>query len=86
MCGRGGIGRRTTLRWWRGDPWKFESSRPHHISYLRCALHSVFVLLANQSDIIKHTRSGGFYVLIEAGVDHEVTVAYGLIGTFAAAI
>ncbi len=25
-CGHGGIGRRTALRWQRGDPWKFEST------------------------------------------------------------
>ena len=28
--GRGGIGRRAALRSLWGDPWKFESSRPHH--------------------------------------------------------
>ena len=29
-CGRGGIGRRAALRSLWGNPWKFESSRPHH--------------------------------------------------------
>ena len=30
--GRGGIGRRAALRsLWDNIPWKFESSRPHHI-------------------------------------------------------
>ncbi len=29
-CGRGGIGRRTSLRGWRRKAWRFESSRPHH--------------------------------------------------------
>ena len=28
-CGRGGIGRRAALRSLWGNPWKFESSRPH---------------------------------------------------------
>ncbi len=28
-CGRGGIGRHTILRGWRGDPCEFESRRPH---------------------------------------------------------
>src|SRR5438876_7239553 len=31
-CGRGGIGRRAALRSLWGNPWKFESSRPHHLS------------------------------------------------------
>ena len=32
MCGRGGIGRRAALRsLWVNSPWKFESSRPHHL-------------------------------------------------------
>ncbi len=31
-CGRGGIGRRAALRSLWGNPWKFESSRPHHNS------------------------------------------------------
>ena len=30
-CGRGGIGRRAALRSLWGNPWKFESSRPHHL-------------------------------------------------------
>ena len=29
-CGRGGTGRRTRFRSWRGDSWGFESLRPHH--------------------------------------------------------
>ena len=30
VCGRGGTGRRATLRsLWVNNPWKFESSRPH---------------------------------------------------------
>ena len=29
LCGRGGIGRRAALRSLWGNPWKFESSRPH---------------------------------------------------------
>ena len=28
-CGRGGIGRRASLRWQWVTPWRFESSRPH---------------------------------------------------------
>ena len=31
-CGRGGIGRRAALRSLWGNPWKFESSRPHQSS------------------------------------------------------
>jgi hypothetical protein len=30
--GRGGIGRRAALRSLWGNPWKFESSRPHHLA------------------------------------------------------
>jgi hypothetical protein len=31
-CGRGGIGRRAALRSLWGNPWKFESSRPHQLN------------------------------------------------------
>ena len=34
-CGRGGIGRRAALRSLWGNPWKFESSRPHQQNRLR---------------------------------------------------
>ncbi len=34
-CGRGGIGRRAALRSLWGNPWKFESSRPHQRNPLR---------------------------------------------------
>ena len=32
-CGRGGIGRRAALRSLWGNPWKFESSRPHQFFF-----------------------------------------------------
>ena len=43
-CGRGGIGRRAALRSLWGNPWKFESSRPHQ----RNPLRRVFSFLANR--------------------------------------
>jgi hypothetical protein len=36
-CGRGGIGRRAALRSLWGNPWKFESSRPHQFYAPRAA-------------------------------------------------
>jgi hypothetical protein len=33
MCGCGGTGRRAALRsLWMNNPWKFESSQPHHFT------------------------------------------------------
>ena len=38
QCESGGIGRRTRLRIWRGNPWGFKSPLSHHIfSYLKAA-------------------------------------------------
>ena len=41
LCPGGEIGRRTSLRSWRGDPWRFESSPGHtrkqKSAHLRCA-------------------------------------------------
>src|SRR5262249_12434877 len=33
VCGRGGTGRRAALRSLWGNPWRFESSRPHHFFF-----------------------------------------------------
>src|SRR5690606_22700189 len=41
-CGRGGIGRRAALRSLWGNPWKFESSRPHHLPHLLSTSCSAF--------------------------------------------
>ena len=41
-CGRGGIGRRAALRSLWGNPWKFESSRPHQMAFQSARIASVF--------------------------------------------
>ncbi len=35
--GCGGIGRRTSFRYWRVTSWRFKSSHPHHILYELCS-------------------------------------------------
>ena len=41
-CGRGGIGRRAALRSLWGNPWKFESSRPHQPSSLEMLAFGIY--------------------------------------------
>ena len=43
-CGRGGIGRRAALRSLWGNPWKFESSRPHQVLQEKPAFAGFFFL------------------------------------------
>ena len=49
LCGRGGIGRRAALRSLWGNPWKFESSRPHHYNIMIEKLYTseILTLAAN---------------------------------------
>ena len=43
-CGRGGIGRRAALRSLWGNPWKFESSRPHQVLEKSADLSALFLV------------------------------------------